>query len=280
MNRRWLVNSTLLGVIALLAVIALLRPGLDKSVTKPALTNLVITDIQRISIKRPTTPGIVLQRSNGDWKMLEPRSGRTNPFVVNNVLRVLIAKNQQSLPPDASKHLDRYGLDQPKARLKLDQLEILFGDTNPVNNLQYVLVQKRVAMIDTSHFWAIVRTHVDFLSKRLIEKQRNPVALSLPGYRLSLEKGSWQVYPKQKKLSADHIKQLVDHWRYAQALSVKKYQNGRVINWVRLSFDGEKKSLRIGILSQAPEFILYRPDEKLQYHFPEDTGKRLLSLAK
>lgn len=280
MNRRWLLNSTLLGVITLLAVIAVWRPGLDKPVTKPALTNLKPTDIQHISIKRPATPDISLQRSNGDWKMLKPKPGRTNPFVVNNVLRVLVAKNQQSLSPEALKQLDRYGLDQPKARLKLDQLEILFGDTNPVNNLQYVLVQDRVAMIITSYFWAVAQSHTNFLSKRLIEKQHKPVALSLPGYRLSLEKGSWQIYPEQKKLSADRIKQLVDHWRYAQALSVKKYQSGRVIDWVRISFDGEKEKLRIGIVSHGPEFILYRPDEKLQYHFPQDTGRRLLLLAK
>ncbi len=280
MNKRWLLNSTLLGVVVLLAVIAVWRPGLDKPEAKPALTKLKATDIQRISIKRPAKPGIVLARNNSDWKMVRPKSGRTNPFVVNDVLRILAAKNQQSLPPEATKQLRRYGLDQPKARLQLDKLEILFGDTNPVNNLQYVLLQDRVAMIDTSYFWAAARTTADFLSKRLLEKQRNPVALSLPDFRLSLKNGSWQIYPEQKNLSADRIKQMVDNWRYAQALSVKKYQGGRITDWVRLSFDGEKNRLRIGILAYEPEFILYRPDEKLQYHFPQDIGKRLLSLAK
>ena len=135
-------------------------------------------------------------------------------------------------------------------------------------------------MIDSSYFWAAARTYTHYLSKRLIEKDRNPVALSLPGFRLSLEKGSWQAYPEQKDLSADRIKQLVDQWRYAQALSVKKYDNSRVLDWVRLSFGKEKVRLRIGILSRSPELVLYRPDEKLQYHFPEDVGKRMFSLAK
>jgi hypothetical protein len=283
MNRRWLLNISLLVIIAVLAVIALWRPGIEKPAAKPPLTVIKTADIKRIAITRTNTRGIVLQRSDGNWKMVKPGTGRTNPFVVNDVLRILNARNQQALPPDAMQQLNRFGLDRPRARLQLDQLEILFGDSNPVNNLQYVLVQDRIAMIDTSYFWAVARTYTDFLSKRLIEIDRKPVALSLPGYRLSLEKGTWQTYPQQKDLSADRIKQLVDEWHYAQALSVKKYGNGSVINWVRMSFAANNnvqsaKPLRIGIISMQPELILYRPDEQLQYHFPEDIGKRLFNL--
>ena len=279
MNKRWLLNLSLLGVIAVLAAIALWRPGISKPVANPPLTTIRAADIKRIAITRGNPPGIELQRRNGDWEIVRPVFGRTNPFVVNDVLRILTAKNQQSLSPEATKELHRYGLDHPKARLQLDQLEILFGDTSPVNNLQYVLVQDRVAMIDSSYFWTMTRSHSNYLSKRLIEKDRKPVALSLPDFRLSLKKGSWQVYPEQKDLSADRIKQLVDQWHYAQALSVKKYRDARVMDWVRLSFKNEKARLRIGILSRSPELVLYRPDEKLQYHFPEEVGKRLFSFA-
>ncbi len=279
MNKRWLLNLSLLGVIVVLAAIALWRPGIDKPVTKPPLTTIRAADIKRITITRGNIPGIELQRRNGDWKMVQPLFGRTNPFVVNNVLRILAAKNQQSLSPEATQQLQHYGLDHPKSGLQLDKLEILFGDTNPVNNLQYVLVQDRVAMIDTSYFWAATRNYTDYLSKRLIEKDRKPIALSLPGYRLSLENGSWQTYPKQKDLSADRIKQLIDQWHYAQALSVRQYVNGRVLDWVGLSFDKKPVRLRIGILSRSPELILYRPDEKLQYHFPEEVGRRLFEFV-
>lgn len=279
MNKRGVLNLLLLGSIAVLAIIALWQPGIDPPAATPPLTTILATDIKHITITRPKTGDIELQRSDGDWALVQPQHGRTNPFVINEILRILNAKNHQSLPPEAVKQLGRYGLDKPKARLQLDQLQILFGDTSPVSQLQYVLLQNRVAMIDSAYYWSTVRSHSDFFSNRLIEKNRNPIALSLPKARLSLENGTWQTYPEQKDLSADSIKQLVDHWRYAQALSVKKYRDTRVMDWVRLSFKNEKAQLRIGILSRSPELVLYRPDEKLQYHFPEEVGKRLFSFS-
>lgn len=279
MNKRGVLNLLLLGSIAVLAIIALWQPGIDPPAATPPLTTILATDIKHITITRPKTGDIELQRSDGDWALVQPQHGRTNPFVINEILRILNAKNHQSLPPEAVKQLGRYGLDKPKARLQLDQLQILFGDTSPVSQLQYVLLQNRVAMIDSAYYWSTVRSHSDFFSNRLIEKNRNPIALSLPKARLSLENGTWQTYPEQKDLSADSIKQLIDHWRYAQALSVKKYRDTRIMDWVRLSFKNEKAQLRIGILSRSPELVLYRPDEKLQYHFPEEVGKRLFSFS-
>lgn len=278
MNNRWLLNVGLLGLIVLLAAIALWQPGIEKSISVPLITDLKSAQVNRIVITRANTREIILQRKNGDWKMAQPVPGRTNPFVVNEALRILTAKIQQSLLPDAAKQLDQYGLVNPKGRVRLNQLEILFGDTNPVSKLQYVFVQDSVAMIDSAYFWAAVRPYSDYLSKRLIEKSRRPVALSLPDARLALENGIWQTYPVQKELSADRVKILVDQWRFAQALSVNKYRNTRVLDWVRVSIEGDKSRLKIGILSRSPELVLYRPDEQLQYHFPEETGKRLFHL--
>lgn len=278
MSKRWLLNVALLGLILALAAIAFLQPGIEKSTVLPLIANLKAAEVNRIVIARGRATEILLQREEGEWKMAQPVPGRTNLFAVNDVLRVLSANNQQSFPPDAAKQLDRYGLAKPRGRVRLNQLEILFGDTNPVSKLQYIYVQNRVVMIDSAYFWITARTYGDYLSKRLIENNRRPVALSLPDARLALENGIWQTYPVQKELSADRVKILVDQWRYAQALSVGKYRNARVLDWVRVSFENEKSKLRIGILSRSPELILYRPDEKLQYHFPEEAGKRLFQL--
>ena len=64
-----------------------------------------------------------------------------------------------------------------------------------------------------------------------------------------------------------------------------RYTDRMVVGRIRLAFarDGEDKSekqdiLVLDILEQAPEFILYRKDEGLEYRFPEETGTRLLHL--
>ena len=40
----------------------------------------------------------------------------------------------------------------------------------------------------------------------------------------------------------------------------------------------KSEKLSLGILAYKPDFVLYRPDENLEYHFTEATGKRLLNL--
>jgi len=43
---------------------------------------------------------------------------------------------------------------------------------------------------------------------------------------------------------------------------------------------GDKtEKLVLGVLAYKPDFVLYRRDENLEYHFTEDTGKRLLTIS-
>ncbi len=282
MTRRWQTNLLLVVVVSVLVLIAVLRPGIEKPEAKPRLSAIQDADINRVIVERPKAPTIVLGRKNGDtWFITQPRKGRTNPFMVSSLLRIIRARSEKELSADANKNLGRYGLDNPKAIVKLDNNVIRFGDSNPVNNQQYVLYNDRVHMIDHRYFWAVSRRTSEFLSKRLIEQKQQAVSLTLPRYKLSLVEGSWQLTPAIKSLTADRIKQVIDDWTHAQALAVKDYEKGRVTEWVRISFkpisSGKKATtLSIGIVSRSPELILYRPDEGLQYHFPQDLSKRLL----
>jgi len=115
---------------------------------------------------------------------------------------------------------------------------------------------------------------------RLLEDGRKPVNLKLPDFTLTLKDGTWRRQPKDEKLATDSINRFVDEWRHARALTVDRYSGKRVHEWIKMGFarDGKQEVLRIGILAYKPDFILYRKDEGLEYHFPEDTGKRLLKI--
>jgi hypothetical protein len=43
--------------------------------------------------------------------------------------------------------------------------------------------------------------------------------------------------------------------------------------------DDKTEKLVLGILAYKPDFVLYRRDENLEYHFTDDTGKRLLNIS-
>jgi hypothetical protein len=286
MNRRWQLNILLFVVVAVLVVVAILQPGIEKPEPKPRLSTIQDSEIKHASIERLKAPTIVLERKNSDvWRMIQPRTGRTNPFIISSLLRVIRAASEQELPVEAGKDLGEFGLDTPKATVRLDGNIVRFGDINPVNNQQYVLFNGRIHMIDHRYFWAVSRPVTEFLSKQLIESGRKPTMLQLPHQRLELVKGSWRVKPERKDLSADRIKQLVDDWVHAQALMVKNYERGAISDWVSIIFkplgpNTKPTTLRVGIVARTPELILYRPDEGLQYHFPKDLEKRLLSFGK
>jgi hypothetical protein len=285
MNKRWLVNVILFIAIALLALVLLLQPGIEKPVKKERISAIRDDEISRVTIERGKAPTIVLARKTKDsWRLVKPRAGRANPFTVSGTLRVIRAQSEQHLTEAVSGNLDRYGLVSPIGRVLFDDHVMVFGDTNPVNNQQYVLFDKQLHMIDHRYFQVVSRNYTEFLSRQLIEPGLKPVKVKIPGLTLSVVKGSWRVTPAQASLPADSIKQLADDWQHAQALFVKPYEKAPVQNWVTLWFAPKKEgakqtTLRVGIVSKTPELILYRPDEGLQYHFPQDLNKRLLSFG-
>jgi hypothetical protein len=92
--------------------------------------------------------------------------------------------------------------------------------------------------------------------------------------------GAWQMAPANKELTSDRINAFVEEWRHAQALSVTEYSGKTAHEKINFGFAAGSplKNLEIGILAHKPELVLYRRDEGLQYHFPEELGARLLQL--
>jgi hypothetical protein len=283
MNRRWLLNSILLLAIAALTTVAVLRPGLKTTAPKARLTALDPRTIRHVRIEQPNRRTIVLADHDGHWYMEAPVGARAHVFNTARVLRVAMAVVQKKLPPTAGKDPAQFGLDKPRAVLQLDDQRITFGGTNPVNDLQYVEYQDRIYLVAGRNFQDVARSYSDFLDSHLFRQDRKPVALYLPGLSLILKDGRWIVHPGSDKLTTDRINTFVDEWRYAQALSVEKYQGKPVHRQIRIRFAPDKKGGKPGtvvvdILSRHGELVLYRPDEGLEYHFPEEVGKRLLEL--
>jgi len=121
----------------------------------------------------------------------------------------------------------------------------------------------------------------DLLSSSLLEDKTKILALQLPGFSLRQNaQGAWVRTPEIKELASDRINQFVDEWRYARALSVAPYSGKAATEQVVITVaDGAKpRIIRLGVLSRKPELILVRTDEKLEYHFPAETGKSLMQL--
>ncbi len=280
MKNRWLLNLALVLLVAVMLAIVVYRPGTPPEPPAPTLTALGTDTITRLRVLRPHLPEIVLEKSSGAWSLVAPHKARANLFRVNNLLGLATAKSANHFDAPTA-DLVKYGLDRPETQVWLNEQEIRFGTMHPINPQYYVLVDGQVHLINASYFSGAALAPADFFSHQLLDDGLKPTAFSLPGFKLLLDSnGAWQMTPANQELSSDRINTLVDEWRHAQALSVSKYSGKPVLEHaiIRFSADSPLKELDIGILAHKPEFILYRADEGLEYHFPEDVGRRLLEL--
>ena len=280
MKTRWLLNLALLALVTALAAFAWWRSQEQARDPRAPLTSLKPADIDRVIIARAPRESIVLERTASGWRLVEPvKGGRANGFAVDNLLRLATAPIETTLT--APIELARYGLAPPAASVRLNDVAIDIGQMHPLNAWHYVRVGEAVHLIGSRYYAQVVAPYNNYLDSRLIEEGRTLVALRLPGFRLQSENGSWRRVPEDKNLSSDRINDFVEEWRNARALQVERYSGRAVLERIELKFaasGGKTESLTLGVLAREPELVLYRADEGLEYHFPEETGKRLLML--
>jgi hypothetical protein len=104
----------------------------------------------------------------------------------------------------------------------------------------------------------------------------------VPGFTLTLHDGSWRRQPEDAALSGDKLNNFVAEWQHAAALSVAPAGNQPALARITL-VTGEgaaAATIALEVVTRDPEFVLRRRDENLEYHFPADTGQRLLAIAR
>lgn len=300
MKNRWILNLALGVAVVALGLLAVFKPGGKPEAVSVPLTPLAVADIGLIRITRTDQAEILLEEGADDqadeWRMVEPRSARVNRFRIDEVLRLATATSESRFPADPQ-DLAQYGLDKPRVKLWLDNEEIHFGNENPVNGQRYVWYAGQVHLIAPNYFRAVNVDAEEFLSTRLIDEQVKLVSIRLPKLRVSQdEKGNWQVAPANAELSTDRIHAYVNDWQRAQALRVAPYSGRPAQERIQLGYtlpkaEGEAGSdadsppakpvvhhLELGVLSHQPDFVVYRKDEGLEYHFAQEVGTRLMTL--
>jgi len=281
MNRRWLLNIALLVVIGALALVVVLRPGKrDGDAGGPPLLSLAPEAITQLRVERPGKETLAFERRGNDWHMTAPHKARAGTFRISELTRLASTRSESSFPA-VEGELARYGLDRPRARVRINDTEIALGSKHPMRYSQYVRVGDEVHLISAGSERTLEAPTTDFLSTSLLEEQLKLTALTLPQFALTLDaQGAWTLKPARKDINADRLTRYVDEWRFARALSAAPYSGAAIRKKVllRMADDSPIKQIEIGVLKEKPELLLYRKDEGIEYRFPEETGQRLLEL--
>jgi len=256
---RTLINVALLALAAGLAIVIVLAPGEgERGIGLEPLSDTDARAVSRIRLETDAGGTIALRRSEGVWNLVEPIAIAANDFRIDTLLGVLEAPVHARIAADAGQ-LDRFGLATPHARVRFDQDEILFGNTEPIHGRRYLLYDGSVALIDDAFFSHLSSSAANYVNPALLG--RDP---SLRSIRLSKERAA-----------ADGVTDLADAWRSAQATAVRPYEPS--LEWtdeiVVESADGE---LRFDVARTKYEVVLGRRDLGIQYHLTKSAGTRLL----
>jgi hypothetical protein len=277
LGTRVLVNVLLLVFAVGLALILWLDPWRESPPERVKLSAIDATQIRRLRIEAPDRPAIELIRQDSAWRLVAPFSLRANQDRVASLLGLARVTVHDAFRAEGN-NLREFGLDPPKARLLMDEHEFHFGDTEPLNGWRYVRYGADVHLISDAYSYHLLATAPAFVDPAPIGADARPVGFTLPGIRLRLEEGSWRVDPPQASSNADAGERLAKAWISAKAASVRRFDSD--LNWeqtIQVELHGESEPLRFRVARLDREWVIGRPDRKVQYHFPKQAARGLLA---
>ena len=285
MRARWLLNLALLALVAGIVAFLYLRPPPKEQGPKDyEISALKLGDFSKLSIEFPAKSPLQFEKVNGYWHMVQPYKARADQMSVQRVLSIVAATSAEKFP---ATDLARFGLDNPRLKLKLNNEEFQFGTFNPVSAEQYVAYKGAVYLLPSTYSDFASVQAVEFIDKTPFKPTEKIIGFDLShleqweSLRLNVDliDGNWKISaPKAKPSQDDMNAWLEGGWIQASATSVEPYTPNRRASYpsfeVKLK-DGSK--VHFDKLQESPELLLGRPDEGITYHFPQDVGFTMLN---
>ena len=290
--RNWITLGSLLAVVLALGFWVSQKPKAPDREAH-ALSSLTAADVKRIRLAQSgpaqaeraagQSPAdnasgsgttIELERGSEGWRLTAPFSARADALLVERLLAILDARSLARYP---AQDLARYGLDAPLATLSFNEETFSFGAVNTMTREQYVLARDGVYAIPLAQRTALPREATSLISKSLFAPGETPVRFQLETFTATLEDGRWSFAPAGDDPGPDERKGWVAAWRQASAIRAAPHDGRTPVATIAVALQGGR-TISLGILQREPELVLLRADEGIQYHFVQDTGKRLLAL--
>jgi hypothetical protein len=290
MTRAWVVLLVLTLAVAGLGVFVYTSQRNAPEGEAHALSALKPADVKRIRLevvaaaadaaKSPAATAaaarahaIGLERTEQGWRMTAPITARADAAQVERLLSILDARSVARYP---ARDLARYGLDRAPVALVLNDERFDLGGVNTVTQEQYVLAGEAVYAVPLAQRVAIPRNAESLLARSLFAAGETPVRFELEAFTASLHDGKWTFAPLEEEPGPDERNGWVAAWRQANAARVAPHDGRKPVSTVTVTLQ-DGRALILGVLQHEPELVLLRPDERLQYYFFADIGKRLLS---
>lgn len=226
------------------------------------LTGINPENINTIQISRKTGD-IVFKKENNKWHMQSPYYLLANPVRINSMLRLLQAHSYTQINKK-DVDLNQFKLNEPDVSIRFNTLQIDFGDTSPLNEQRYVMVNDTIHLINDSLYPQLKTSATFFLSNTLLQPGSEITAISFPDYSLRRNDGVWKLEP-ESEISGDDIIRMVEAWQKLEAVSIRPYEKGESSGTIKIEMKNHDP-ISFTIVSPPPQLILARPDLDIQYH--------------
>jgi len=272
MSRLSLANLAMLLAVAGLGTFIYFKPPRGESTTH-ALSTRLPAQARSMRIERDGRPAIAIEKKDDIWRMTAPPGAEADAEQVQRLLAILAARSPQRF--DASR-LDRFELDRPRARLVIDGERFAFGMVNAVSGEQYVLTGGAVYAIASRYGSALPLDAAQVARRQLLSRSEVPIRFEMGEFSLRQDDGKWLIMPARESLSQEDLARWVGNWQLAAAARVAPLVPHPASTEVRIGLKSGA-SVALGIIQRGPEVVIARHDEKLQYHFPAASARRLLA---
>jgi hypothetical protein len=275
MRLGWIANLLLaIGVIGL-AVYAFHK---NKQPKEPSfkLSQVSSAVANKIVVEPRTGVAYSLEKRGEVWFLTTPTQARADQTQVQRILDLLSASSKEKL---AATQLERFDLVNPTVKVTINDQSFAFGTTNPLTQEQYVATTDGVYLL-SAYFGSLAPSRADrMLTHRLLSENETPVGFTFKNFSVIQKDGKWTLTPQpaeeSERPSQDDLNRFADDWRFASSLATQPWTGKTARETVQVKL-ADGKVVTIDIVQKEPELILSRSDEKLQFQFSAETGKRLL----
>ena len=275
-SRRWIINYVLIVLIVIFTYVGNKFDVKTGYQPQQNITALKPENIESVQIQTADT-ALALKRDNGSWMLESPIRWPANNVNVARLLSIASFETDSRL---AANEIDlaTLGLKFPKAILRLNDTEVLFGATNNIGARRYIMVGSTVFLLPDQHLPFITQGLTAMVDRRLLPRTDELSAIKLPGFEIGRDdNNTWQLTDADD-FEQGQIATLVENWQNLEASRVKLFAADKMPRQkVRVQFaNGEMQEFFV--MSIDPEIVIANPQIRLQNHFPADLYYQLISL--
>jgi len=275
-SRRWIINYALVVLIVIFTYVGNRFDVQTGFQPQQHITGIKPENIESVEIQTADT-ALALKRDNGGWMLESPIRWPANDVNVERLLTIASVETDSRL---AANEIDlaTLGLKFPKAILRLNDTEVLFGATNNIGARRYTMVGSTVFLLPDQHLPFITQGLTAMVDRRLLPRTDELSVFKLPGFEISRDdNNTWQLLDANG-FEQGQIATLVENWQNLEASRVKLFSADKVPQQkIRVLF-ANGQDQEFFVMSIDPEIIIANPQIGLQYHFPAELYYQLISL--